>query len=238
MALSTKLMNKKNFKILALIFLVTLIILFIYYWPTNKINTTNSGNQTKNLNINSKDSNINSVPVKIDTPSSTPKIISQPINNALSRVTLKPFGIKVSQNNSPVNPERFSGYHTGVDFETLNEEQDVDIKIYAICTGLVITKKHTSGYGGVIVQECQINNSDVTVVYGHLRLSSVDVKLSEIISSGQAIGVLGKGYSPETDGERKHLHLGIHRGKNINLLGYTQNQNELAQWLDITTLLK
>jgi murein DD-endopeptidase MepM/ murein hydrolase activator NlpD len=228
--------KKLNFSLVAIV--IFLIIGIFIDSKTNFVspdNNANLNNQTKNLN--SKNSNI-ALPPKNDTPSSTPKIISQPIDDALSRVTLKPFGIKISQTDSPVKPERFSGYHTGVDFETFVNEHDVDVKIYAICTGPLITKKYANGYGGVAVQQCQINNSDVTVIYGHLKLDSISVKLSENISSGKLIGVLGNGYSAETDSERKHLHLGIHRGKNINLLGYVQNQNDLDQWLDVMTLLK
>ncbi|NTU99252.1 hypothetical protein HGA64_04600 [Candidatus Falkowbacteria bacterium] len=48
----------------------------------------------------------------------TGDVFVPPISDALSRVTKKPFGIKVSPKNSSVSPERFTGYHTGVDFET------------------------------------------------------------------------------------------------------------------------
>ncbi|KKQ38871.1 MAG: Exopolysaccharide biosynthesis protein, sugar transferase domain protein [Candidatus Moranbacteria bacterium GW2011_GWC2_37_73] len=40
-----------------------------------------------------------------------------PLDNALSRITKKPFGIYVNPKNSPVNPERFTGYHSAVDLE-------------------------------------------------------------------------------------------------------------------------
>ena len=165
-------------------------------------------------------------------------IISEPINSALTRITKKPFGIKVSPSNSPVSPEKFSGYHTGVDFETLPDEQNTDVNIYAVCTGPLVLKKYASGYGGVAVQQCKINNMIVTIIYGHLKLTSIIPAIKHNLKQGDKIGILGKGYSSETDGERKHLHLGIHKGASINLLGYVQNQTSLNQWIDAETLLK
>lgn len=36
---------------------------------------------------------------------------------------------------------------------------------------------------------------------------------------------LGNGYSSDTDGERKHLHLGIHLGEVVDIRGYVQKKN-------------
>src|SRR5579863_6635904 len=44
--------------------------------------------------------------------------LTEPISGGLSRVTKKPFGIYVTPQNSPVQPEKFTGFHTGIDFET------------------------------------------------------------------------------------------------------------------------
>lgn len=172
-------------------------------------------------------------------PSSTPTtaVMSAPINRWQERVTKKPFGIKITPANSPVQPERFSGFHTGVDFETFSDEQNADISIYAICSGPLKEKKWASGYGGVAVQACQIDNQDVTVIYGHLNLASIAVQQNQQIASNEKISILGKAFSTETDGERKHLHLGIHKGFAINILGYVQNSADLANWLDITEFL-
>jgi murein DD-endopeptidase MepM/ murein hydrolase activator NlpD len=143
----------------------------------------------------------------------------------------------VSPGNSPVSPERFQGYHTGVDFETTAAEQSSDVAISAICAGPLLLKKWATGYGGVAVQSCRLDAQDVTVIYGHLRLSSIGVTVGQKLEPGQALGVLGKGYSVETDGERKHLHLGIHKGTAINILGYVQKQADLGQWLDVRNYL-
>jgi hypothetical protein len=52
-------------------------------------------------------------------------------------VTKKPFGIRVSPSDSPVQPERFVGYHSGVDFEIKAGEEDQSLPVTAICAGEV-----------------------------------------------------------------------------------------------------
>jgi hypothetical protein len=178
---------------------------------------------------------VNDIETAIPTPE-VKKALAEPMVNALGRVTKKPFSIKISPQTSPVQPERFSGYHTGVDFETTADEQKVDVPIYAICEGKLLLKKYATGYGGVAVQACKINNQDATIVYGHLRLTSITAKLDQNLKVGEQLAVLGTGFSKETDNERKHLHLGLHLGKTITLLGYAQNKNQLNQWLDFVKL--
>jgi murein DD-endopeptidase MepM/ murein hydrolase activator NlpD len=155
-----------------------------------------------------------------------------------ARITKKLFGTYVTPKNSPVQPERFTGYHTGVDFETAPAEKDKDVPIPALCDGALLMKESASGYGGVAVQSCTLNNEMVTVIYGHLRLSSISGRAGQKLHAGDMLGVLGTGYSSETDGERKHLHLGIHKGPDINILGYVQKQSDLSDWLDPTQFLK
>ena len=223
-------------KIILLIILLVLVG-FVYFVKV-KLNKPIISQPAFNTNVNvslpivSEQANVNSQPANQATD------IVEPISSALSRVTKKPFGIYITPQNSPVSPERFSGYHTGVDFETTTQEQNFDVPIYAICDGQLALKKYATGYGGVVVQSCQINGSDVTVIYGHLRLDSITSQVGQEFKAGDKIAVLGKGYSTETDGERKHLHLGIHRGKDISLLGYVKNSDDLSNWLDVTTFLK
>ena len=159
-----------------------------------------------------------------------------PISNARVRITKKPFGLFISPQNSPVSPERFTGYHTGVDFETFADEQNVDVPISAVCNGELIYKNRVSGYGGVAIQSCILNGQSITVLYGHLKLSSIMPALYATLTAGQKIGVLGQGYSTETDGERKHLHLSVHKGMAIELRGYVQKESELSAWFDFATL--
>jgi murein DD-endopeptidase MepM/ murein hydrolase activator NlpD len=224
---------------------ILLLLLFFSVFLLSACSTTPNPTTDKPVAQTKTDTAISDTPVaKITSDSivnptdTTSGQISEPIDNALNRVTKKPFGIKVSPNNSPVSPEKFSGYHTGTDFETLPAEQDSDVKIYAVCTGPLLLKKYASGYGGVAVQQCNIEGSDVTVIYGHLKLDSISVETAQNLTSGELIGILGKGYSTETDGERKHLHLGVHKGKTISLLGYVQNKAQLDGWIDALTLLK
>ena len=160
-----------------------------------------------------------------------------PIDNWESRVTKKPFGIYITPGDSPVSPERFAGHHTGTDFETFPNEQEKDVAIQAICNGPLLSKKTASGYGGIAVQQCVFQGETVSVVYGHVRLSSVTINVNETLHAGDTIGALGRGYSSETDGERKHLHLGIHKGEGINILGYVQKSEELNSWIDVSEYL-
>ena len=164
--------------------------------------------------------------------------LALPINNAMTRVTKKPFGIYITPKTSPVQPERFTGFHTGADFETIPAEQKIDVPIYAICDGKLLMKKYASGYGGVAVESCTIDSNPVTVIYGHLRLASVKPNPGDKLDAGEQIAVLGTGYSSETDGERKHLHLGIHKGSAIDILGYVQKQTDLNGWIDPLSVLK
>ena len=163
--------------------------------------------------------------------------LSAPIDRAIERITKKPFGIKISPQNSPVQPERFSGYHTGIDFEAFPDEAETDVPISAICNGPLAVKKYASDYGGMAVQKCKLENQDITIVYGHLKLSSITAIINQQLLSGDKIGILGKGFSTETDGERKHLHLGTHKGATINTSGYIYNQTELNNWIDIAKYL-
>lgn len=162
-------------------------------------------------------------------PSAKPIDILDP-----SRITKKPFGIRIDRATSPVQPERFSGWHTAADFEVMADEDEEAIPVPAICDGPVLSARSVSGYGGVLVQRCDIGGKTVTVLYGHLdpaTLASGDLKITDIV------GFLGKGFSAETDNERPHLHLGIHKGPNVELKGYVQNESDLSEWIDPVTVL-
>lgn len=164
--------------------------------------------------------------------------IASPLDRIRERVTKKFYGTYVTPKASPVSPEKFTGYHTGVDFETFPEEQKNDVPVRAICTGPLVLKKQATGYGGVAVQKCSIDNQTVAVTYGHLRLASITADIDTNIEIKSILGVLGTGYSTETDGERKHLHLSIHKGNEINIKGYVQNKNELGAWIDPSSVLQ
>jgi len=197
-----------------------------------------SGNFTSapaaNLNSNSQNFPENASNPRTQNALSGPNAnpFQPPLDRAAERVTKKPFGIYITPQNSPVQPERFQGYHTGTDFEIFPEELDADVPVRTICPGKIAVKRFASGYGGVLVQNCTLDNQPITVVYGHLKLASISKNTGDQLDAGEEIGILGRAYSPETDGERKHLHLGIHKGTSINILGYVQNKNELSGWVD------
>ncbi len=167
-----------------------------------------------------------------------------PDQNIIRRVTKKPFGLYVAPENSPVDPERFTGYHSGTDFETFPEEADVGVPVYTICGGPLRSRRTIQGYGGVITQECILNDQLITVIYGHISISNTtfngataDTEIAIYLGPGTFIGILGRGYSPETNGERKHLHLGIKKGITTDIRGYVQNQTELDSWVNPMTIV-
>ena len=155
-----------------------------------------------------------------------------PISRVDERVTRKPFGILIDPETSPVQPERFRGYHTGTDFEIFPEEAETEVLIRAVCDGTIAVKRDASGYGGVIVEHCELGGETVTVIYGHLMLESVKVNAGGRVERGDILGRLGAAGSTDTDGERKHLHLSIHRGEAIDIRGYVSRRADLSQWID------
>ena len=160
--------------------------------------------------------------------------LADPVKDFKQRVTKKFFGTYVTPNNSPVQPEKFTGYHAGADAEYGDAAGDVPV--YAITDGTVLVARWASGYGGVIAIQHIINNQKVIGIYGHVNPSSLP-KVSVKVIAGQQIGILGKGGSNETDGERKHLHFGLVKGTTVNLLGYVKNTSQLSAWIDPLTVL-
>jgi murein DD-endopeptidase MepM/ murein hydrolase activator NlpD len=170
------------------------------------------------------------------TPAPSQSQYALPVKNFLTGQTKKPFGIYITPATSPVQPERFTGYHTGVDIEQVQD--DTDVPVYAINAGTVRFVGQVSGYGGVLIYQTSIDNQTVTILYGHIRLSSATKNVGDTVSKGEKLAVLGSPYSSETDGERKHLHFSIHKGSQIVYLGYVQNQSELSGWLNPDDIIK
>lgn len=175
-------------------------------------------------------------PVPENPASSNPTLSTDmpniPLEQAGKRVTKKPFGIFITPQDSPVQPEKFRGYHTGADYEIFPEEENIEVPVRAICDGELRIKQFISGYGGVVIEDCQIEGEDVTVLYGHLTLTSIGRKVGEAMLKDEVIGNLGDPSKGETDGERKHLHLAIHKGAAVDYRGYVGSQNELSDWID------
>lgn len=155
-----------------------------------------------------------------------------PIAEFKPRITKKTFGTYVTPQNSPVSPERFTGYHTAVDVEYGDVAGDVPI--YAINDGQIVLSKIASGYGGVFILQTTIQGQAHSVLYGHIRPSTLP-QADNIVKRGDQLGLLGTGYTSETDNERKHLHFAILSNDRINLLGYVQTKTELSGWLNPTS---
>lgn len=167
-----------------------------------------------------------------DTPPATTGLVA-PTPEFTSRITKKRFGTHVSPNNSPVEPERFTGYHTGVDVEF--EDVPGKVPVRAIANGTVTLAKTAAGYGGVVAITHDILGAPRSVIYGHLDPSSLP-PVGRTVDQGDQIGHLGEGGTDETDGERKHLHFAVRTDTSSTLLGYVQREADLAQWLDPLSL--
>lgn len=162
-----------------------------------------------------------------------------PLSDTESRPKPLHFGLYVTPDpaQNPIDPpERFTVYHTGLDIELLAGEEDEEVPVSALCDGDVIYSDEAEGYGGVVVQTCKVNDQNVTVLYGHLLLSSL-VPIERHIARGQRIGMLAPARSRDSGQTRKHLHIGVHKGNHVELLGYVTDASFLQEFIDPSTLL-
>lgn len=155
--------------------------------------------------------------------------IVPPIDDFAERITKKPFGIFITPETSPVEKDRFHGYHTGVDIEY--EDVSTDVPVRAIAAGQVIVSRFAQGYGGVIVIRHDLKDRTVLALYGHLDPARLTPE-GHLVGRGQHIGILGEGETPETDSARTHLHFALLRGESVDLRGYVKTPEELSQWYD------
>lgn len=126
----------------------------------------------------------------------------------------------------------FSGFHTGDDLEELSGEEGKELAVKAIAEGVVKMVEEVRGYGGLVVVEHELKGQPVTAYYGHVNLESVTKRAGEKVEKGEKLADLGEDCSRETDGERKHLHFAIRRGREIDVRGYVQTNEELKEWLN------
>jgi murein DD-endopeptidase MepM/ murein hydrolase activator NlpD len=164
---------------------------------------------------------------------------SQPLDHATNRPTPLHFGLRVTPDpeTNPIDPpERFEGYHAAVDYEVSAEELDQPVPVYAICRGRVVYSGYADGYGGLLIHRCTLDGEPISVIYGHLSRNGL-IDEGVTVRSGQQIGYLADADSPDSGGTRKHLHLGIHKGKALDMRGYVQTEEELAEYIDPATVL-
>ena len=83
----------------------------------------------------------------------------------------------------------------------------------------------------------ELRNELLKKVFGqdHAVHAFVEGLFNAEVVAGQKIGVLGDGYTTETDGERKHLHFGIIKGNVISYKGYVDTEPQLEAWIDPLT---
>lgn len=216
-------MKNKLFILLGLVVLAAVgYFLYTNYFSDNTTETAISQQETKT---------IKTAPEKTTKKKQAAYIT--PVDEFKSRITKKKFGTYITPANSPVQPERFSGYHTGVDVEYDDIISDTPVR--ALTSGTVTFSGVIDGYGGVLLITHTIKGAPRTVVYGHLDPSSLPTNGSAVKKS-QKIGVLGANKSSETDGERKHLHFAILSDTRQDFLGYVQSEGELSAWLNPLSL--
>lgn len=158
-----------------------------------------------------------------------PATLHIPIKDFKQRITKKTFSMYITPATSPVQPERFTGYHTGDDVEY--GDVSGEVPVFAVWDGKVIRSGFVSGYGGLIALQHTFNGQSIISLYGHLAPSSL-AKIGLEVKAGETIGRLGNAYSSETDGERKHLHFALLKGTVLDVRGYVQNKSELTKWYD------
>jgi len=222
-------MNPRWWLIISIIIIVAA--LSSYYFYTENLSSTptspaeNSIDSTKPTESNQNPATQQTTATMTPT---TPELV-EPIAEFKERITLKPFGIYITPENSPVQPERFTGYHTAVDVEYTDTNEDVPV--FAISDGEVVLSRTVSGYGGVTIIRHEIKGEDFDVMYAHLDPDSLPTA-GDTVVAGEQVGILGEGNTAETDFERKHLHFGMQPVGKLDLRGYVQTESELENWYD------
>ena len=226
-------MKKIILLILILIIIALTVFIYLAFYKHNYSKSNIPKSTQTSANQNTPTSTFSNMPSQTSSQTPAQNTFAFPIAEFTKRITKKPFGIYITAQNSPVQPEKFSGYHTGVDVEY--EDVSSDTPVFAITDSTVKYAGSVSGYGGVLILETEISGNKHSVLYGHIRPANLP-QVGNKFNKGEQIGVLGAGYSSETDGERKHLHFGVLSDNRIDFLGYVQNENQLSGWLNPQSL--
>src|SRR5688572_13778429 len=75
--------------------------------------------------------------------------IGWPLSEGERREKKLTFGMYVTPDpeQNPIDPpERFTGYHTGLDLEILPEEENEEVPVLAACDGKIVSTKEIAGY--------------------------------------------------------------------------------------------
>lgn len=157
-----------------------------------------------------------------------------PINNYSNRLNFRRFGqlVKPEDSESLICGRPFEGFHTGDDLEISGSEVNQEIPVFSIADGQVLSISKVDGYGGLLIIGYQLNNQTITAYYGHINLKTVKVKENEVVVPGQLLAYLGDQCSQQSGFERKHLHFSLHKGSEIDLLGYITDSSQLKDWLN------
>jgi murein DD-endopeptidase MepM/ murein hydrolase activator NlpD len=168
-----------------------------------------------------------------------------PMDNYYGRQTVKGFGDFIDNNfykgKEALFPyNRFYGYHAAVDLETTADEKKPDTPVYAVYSGTIIYIGTLQGYGGVILEK--LDGENTTALYGHVKIASTPFKIGDHITSDNKpvfLVNLGNEFSSETSAERKHLHFALHKGTGLYFHGHEPSLAVLnAQWFNPNDYLK
>lgn len=158
-----------------------------------------------------------------------------PLDKTLERPSYKTFGQYFDKNyyinKENLFPNQYVGYHVGTDLEIFPQELDANVPVFAMGDGVISFIGPILGYGGLILEK--LTSENLTVLYGHLKLSSSNLKVGDYVQTGQTLTFLGNAFSSETGGERKHLHFGIYQGQDLYFKGYENTISKLDQkWIN------
>lgn len=170
-----------------------------------------------------------------------------PMDNFDGRITLNPFGNQPSQMQVDESQytdlicaqgKNYPGYHTAVDLEVTPAERGIAVPVYSIADGTVRQAGFMNGYGGLIVIEYTINGQIYTAYYGHTNISTFTVKTGDKVKAGQKLAELAPACTDGNGQTRKHLHFGMHKGKDVVAAGYVDTKKELNSWIDPREIVK
>jgi hypothetical protein len=161
-----------------------------------------------------------------------PERLSPVIDRARERMSQRTFGAQIDSG-------QYSGVYNGIGFNAFEDEQNgVEVPVSALCDGIVLEKRMGVGYGGIIVQECTLDQKPVKVLYAHLDLQSVLAKVGDQLLPGAYLANLGDHESSENAGAPKQLHFAIYAGDKprADIRAYV-TEEELSNWLNPTDYL-